>query len=85
MLLAGLLIIAMMIIQVPSEGETGLIYWLGLIIICCSVIFILYETVSISNKLNATTNELNELKEKVRQLKPAKTEEKKEQNSQEEK
>ena len=80
MLLAGLLIIAMMVILGATAEENGVIYWLGLIIVCCSVIFILYETIQVSNKLNDTTNELNQLKEKLKRLVPPTSEDKTNEN-----
>lgn len=80
MLLAGLLIIAMMVILGATAEENGVIYWLGLIIVCCAVIFILYETIQVSTKLNNTTNELNQLKEKLKKLVPPTAEQKQEEN-----
>ncbi len=80
MFLAGLLIIAMMIIIGATAEENGVIYWLGLTIVCAAVIFILYETVQISNKLNNTNNELNKLKEQLKQLVPPANENKPEEH-----
>ncbi|MBQ9254313.1 MAG: hypothetical protein IJ180_11650 [Bacteroidales bacterium] len=80
MLLAGLLIVAMMIMQWPTGEEVDFKFWIGLVIIVCAVIFILYESVVISNKYYKTLTELNNVKTKLKQLSP-KPEEKKEENN----
>lgn len=68
MLLAGLLIIAMAVLQRPEEDGHGLVYWLGLIIICCCVVFILYNTVKISQSLYEKDKELASLKNRLQNL-----------------
>lgn len=75
-LLACLLIIAMLIIQGATAEENGVIFWLGLVIVCCAVIFILYKTVQISQKLSDANTNLNALKDKLSKLLPQKEEEK---------
>lgn len=75
-LLACLLIIAMLIIQGATAEENGIIFWLGLVIVCCAVIFILYKTVQISQKLSDANTNLNALKDKLSKLLPQKEEEK---------
>lgn len=80
-LLACLLIIAMVIIQGATAEENGIIFWLGLIIVCCAVIFILYKTVQISQKLSDANTNLNALKDKLSKLLPQKEEEKEQKNN----
>lgn len=71
-LLACLLIIAMVIIQGATAEENGIIFWLGLIIVCCAVIFILYKTIQISQKLSDSNMELKAVKDKLSKLLPPK-------------
>lgn len=80
-LLACLLIIAMVIIQGATAEENGIIFWLGLIIVCCAVIFILYKTVQISQKLSDSNAELNAVKDKLSKLLPPKEENKEANNN----
>lgn len=80
-LLACLLIIAMLIIQGATAEENGIIFWLGLVIVCCAVIFILYKTVQISQKLSDANTNLNALKDKLSKLLPQKEEEKEQKNN----
>lgn len=80
-LLACLLIIAMIIIQGATAEEIGIIFWLGLTIVCCAVIFILYKTVQISQKLSDTNANLNVLKDKLSKLLPQNEEEKGQKNN----
>lgn len=73
MLLAGILIVIMMLVQLPAfEGDkVPITYTLGLIVVIAAIIFILYQTIVISNELyekktslDRIAKELNSLKEK---------------------
>ena len=69
-LLAGLLIIAMELLQGPCEEESSFKFWLGLVIIVCAVGFILYQTITISNALHKAQNEVSSMKAKLKKLAP---------------
>ncbi len=69
-LLACLLIVIMMLIQIPSyQDKIPLTFTLGLIVMIASLIFILYQTTTISNNLYKNNYLLEEKNKQIEQLK----------------
>lgn len=69
-LLACLLIVIMMLIQIPSyQDKIPLTFTLGLIVMIASLIFILYQTITISNNLYKNNYLLEEKNKQIEQLK----------------
>lgn len=80
-LLACLLIIAMMIVQGLNSEVMGIVFWIGIIISVCAVLYIVYQTFVLSNRLNKTQKELNDVKTRLKQV--AKTPEEKTESKEE--
>lgn len=70
MLAAGLLIIAMELLQGPCDEKSSFKFWLGLVIIVCAVAFIIYKTITISNALHKAQSEVAAMKGKLKKLAP---------------
>lgn len=81
MLAAGLLIIAMELLQGPCDEESSFKFWLGLVIIVCSVAFIIYKTICISNALHKAQSEASSMRAKLKKLAPEQEKHKEETNS----
>ncbi|MCH3924230.1 MAG: hypothetical protein LKE30_04855 [Bacteroidales bacterium] len=72
-LLSGLLILAMMLVQI--EDVVGPVkFWVGFIVMIAVIVYILYVVVKISNELNESKNVIIELKNHIRELEVGKLE-----------
>ena len=70
MLLACLLIIVMMLVQLSDfEQKVPLTFTLGLIVMVAACIFILYQTITISNELYKNKTCLDKLNKELQSLK----------------
>ncbi|MBQ7984281.1 MAG: hypothetical protein IJ250_01435 [Bacteroidales bacterium] len=82
-LLACLLIIVMMLVQLSNfTDQTPLTFTLGLVVMVAACIFVLYETITISNDLYRNKSSLDRIN---RELQAYKDKETKEQTTQENK
>ena len=70
MLLACLLIIIMMLVQIPAfENKIPFTFTLGLVVMVAACIFILYQTVTISNELYKNKSSLEKISKELDTLK----------------
>jgi membrane protein implicated in regulation of membrane protease activity len=71
-LLAGLLIIAMLLMQL--EDISPLAFWITFIIVLVSVVFVLLQTTKVSKQYDRLQEENMQLKAKIRELEVGKLE-----------